>query len=216
MPLASQRVVPIFFILRRLYSVTGVFPLFLFLFLQYVLASLLLFASKDIVQSVILFQSHPVVLVSEFLFLSFPLIFHFGYGLLLIYNGQLNLAAYPYEGNLRYVMERVVGVLFIVFLSFHIYQSATLLMGDMMGYQFLQDMILAHRSPVGMVVYWMALLAAGFYFCQRFWGFCIDWGWTPKPLLQRFLLRSLKVFWILMATYTVFLVGYQLFPESFL
>jgi len=75
--LAQTKRIPVIYVLRSLYSLTGVFPLFVFILLYLSFSATILFGSKQAVQTIIDIQSLPVITAFELLFISLPLLFHF-------------------------------------------------------------------------------------------------------------------------------------------
>lgn len=189
---------------------TGVFSLFLFIVLHFIFATLILFGSKNLVQGVIAFQSFIVVAVLEFILITVPLLYHFLYGMALIYNSRINVHNYGFTGNWRHVLQRVCGLVVFLFLIYHVYQTGALVWNNLVGYQYLKEMMYAHQTITAMIIYWIALLCAAYYFCNGLWGFLIDWGISAGRLSQRIFLSMLTGLFVVMAVCILSIVVYQL------
>ncbi|GAB4432461.1 MAG: succinate dehydrogenase cytochrome B558 [bacterium] len=93
------------FYLRRIHGVTGIFPIGYFLLFH--LKEGQTFAEKGLVLSII--------------FLWLPLLYHSLYGLFITYEGGMNVCCYRYVRNYMYFLQRLTGLLIIIFLALHIY-----------------------------------------------------------------------------------------------
>jgi len=140
--------VPNYYLFRLIHSLTGIFPLFLFIMIQFVYAAILLFGSKDMVQTIISIQSYTVVSVFELTFISLPLLFHLMTSLILIYHGQINVHQYGFGGNWRYVLHKIAAIAVFVFVIFHLYQTCLIHFGTLEGHQYIYDILNAHKSKV--------------------------------------------------------------------
>lgn len=199
------------FFLWRFYSLTGVVSLFLFLLLQTASASLLLFASKETTHAFLAFQSSTLVFCLEILFITLPVLFHVIYNLKSLSQTRFNLFDYAYQGNVRYIFQRVSSVVVLVFVLFHVTQLVWVVRSGAEGFQYVRDILFLHRSTGGMIVYWTALMFAWFYQCQALWNFLIDWGITVGQRSQRVsLIARMGVFGI-MAVYCICVMVYQVF-----
>ena len=61
----------------------------------------------------------PVV---EWVFIFIPMLFHGIVGLMIISSGMPNASAYPYNGNIRYTLQRATGMIVFVFIVWHVIQ----------------------------------------------------------------------------------------------
>lgn len=192
------------FFLQRLYSWTGVFSLALFLLLQIGTASLLLYGSQETVQSWMDFQAHSIVFWFEVLFITLPVCFHFLYGLKFLIQPRYNLVRYFYQGNLRFVVQRLTGVVALAFVLFHLWQMILIFKSGAGGNQYLRDILTAHKTITGVVLYWSVMILTLFYWWNGTWNFLIDWGVTVSRVSQKV---SLVVRMMLFAVTAAYCVG---------
>jgi len=205
--------IPAPYLLRTFYSLTGILPLFMFIALYLSYSAILLFGSKETVLTIIEIQSLPFVTVFELLFISLPLLFHFCCRMLFLYQGQFNAHQYSTLSNWRYVLQRVTGVVVFIFLLFHLYQVGSIYFGDLQGYQFIQDIMVAHQSTTWMWFYWVAMSCAVFYFCNSVWSFLIDWGITANSYSQKISLLVCVGMFVVMMAGIIFILLHQLLPQ---
>src|SRR5205807_6498448 len=61
----------------------------------------------------------PIV---EWTFIFIPILFHAAVGLVIIAGMMPNTAAYPYNGNIRYTLQRATGMIAFAFILWHVIQ----------------------------------------------------------------------------------------------
>ncbi len=188
------------FLLRRLHSLSGIVPVGLF-----VIAHLFTNAQMAMDRYGHEFQ-HETDFIHNLPFLFFIEVslwlgigFHAALGLVYTFTGKTNLDRYRYEGNWRYTLQRVTGILALIFIFLHI---ATLrwrwnIFGWFTPYygHGLHD----HDAPMSMpltayalqVSAWVALLYAigtlsvVYHWSNGLWTAAITWGVTLTPGSQK-------------------------------
>ena len=107
--------IPPSFILRRLHSLSGVFPIGFFLLEHIFSNSLILRGPEAYNRQIHFLQSLPFVLFLEIVFIALPILYHSIYGLVVTVTGKTNLSSYPYTQNLFYMLQRVTGIITLIF-----------------------------------------------------------------------------------------------------
>jgi succinate dehydrogenase/fumarate reductase cytochrome b subunit (b558 family) len=111
-----------------------------------------------------------------------PLAFHALYGIKLAIDGKPNVGAYGYARNWMYVLQRVTGVLSLLFIGFHLWEYRVQKALGLMQPSAFYPTLSAHLSsttagvPLVALVYILGIAAACFHFANGLWGFCASWG----------------------------------------
>lgn len=201
------------FLLRRLHSLTGVAPIGMFLLVHLTTNSSIVWGLLDSRKAeyghagVATFQHEvnfihaiPFLLLIEVFGLWLPIAFHSILGIYYARTGKSNTAAYGYQSNWRYTLQRVSGYVGVLFIFYHV---ATL----RWGWTFLvpggttwgaeaaaSTMALALRGSetgvtgAGLAVSIGYLLGASllvFHFANGLWTAAITWGVTVSAAAQR-------------------------------
>lgn len=173
------------FILRKLHSLSGVIPLTLFLFEHFYTNSKAMFGAEAFNQAVEHLHHIPYLIpIGEFLILFFPLAFHAIYGMIIVSEGSVNAQYYPKARNFLYLMQRITGIVLVVFLVYHIYNTR---LQAIVGEGFPDYAYMAHYMQTAgvKVIYIIGVLAAVFHLANGLWSFSITWGLVTTPQGQR-------------------------------
>ena len=165
------------FWLRRLHSLTGVFPIGAFL-LEHMFSNSFILRGPEAYNSQIAFLSGlPFVIWLEIFFIYLPILYHALYGFYVMFTGKSNLAWYPYPANILYTLQRWTGTLTFVYVLYHAYHTrfVNLLYGTEVSYARMQELM---HDPRVFVFYIVGLAAVMFHFANGLWGFLISWGIT--------------------------------------
>lgn len=220
-PALSRLLIRYHFLLRRLHSLSGLFPLGLFLFFHLFTNAQMLLGSFQ--HEVNFLHNLPFLFWIELLGLWLPIAFHGLLGLAYTFTGRPNSLAYPYLANWRYTLQRLTGLIAFPFLFLHI---ATLRWRwDILGWftPFFakgltpagQIVDLAHYStslalshPLVLALYILGTLAVIYHFSNGLWTAAITWGLTITPTAQKRWGRlCLALFSLLLALTTFALWG---------
>ena len=110
------------FLIRRLHSLTGLFPIGAFMTLHLATNASILESPGTFQRAVYQIHSLGSLLpVVEWAFIFLPILFHGLFGLVIIRGGLMNAGAYPYASNIRYVLQRVTGLLALAFIVLHVF-----------------------------------------------------------------------------------------------
>lgn len=182
-----------YFWLARVHSLFGLMPVGVFLCFHLAINSTIL-AGPDkyqaAVQKVHLLEKIGLLLPVEILFILLPLFFHAVLGVVILLRGSVNVHAYPFWGNIRYVIQRATGIIVFVFIVFHLWQMHWLGLPYGGAYFNVEN---ASRSAAGAIqssilsisLYVTGVIAAAFHLANGLWTASITWGLTIGPRSQR-------------------------------
>jgi succinate dehydrogenase / fumarate reductase cytochrome b subunit len=110
------------FLIRRLHSLSGLIPVGAYMVIH-------LLTNASILNGVSTFQRNVNTIHSlgrilplvEWTFIFIPLLFHAIIGVMIIRSGVSNTSHYPYTNNYRYTLQRVSGVVALLFILWHVF-----------------------------------------------------------------------------------------------
>jgi succinate dehydrogenase / fumarate reductase cytochrome b subunit len=210
-PRAGSLIERHYFLLRRLHSATGIFPIGLFLIPHLTTNSSIvwgqLFNAKKYAAlgagaaGVATFQHEvdfihnlPALIFIEIFVLWLPIAFHAGLGVYFARTGIGNYSRYAYQDNMRYTLQRITGYIGVAFIFLHI---ASLRWGWTFGGLLptfdpdrasssvaihMQDGLLGGTVAI---LYLVCVLALVFHFANGLWTAGITWGLTVSAGAQR-------------------------------
>lgn len=172
------------FILKRLHSLSGVFPIGAFLLEHMFSNSFILFGPEAYDRQIRFLQSFPFVVFLEITFIAIPILYHAGYGIFVTISGKTNLSSYPYTQNVLYTLQRITGIVALIYIAYHAYETRIVnaLYGTEISFARMQDIM---ANPVMFWFYVAGLAAVCFHFANGIWGFCVSWGITVSEKAQR-------------------------------
>jgi len=169
---------------RRLHSLLGIMPVGLFLLEHFFTNSFAWQGAAAYNEKIEFFQSLPYLLAIETVFIFLPLLFHGIYGLYIVWTGKQNVLSYGYPRNWMYFVQRVTGVILILFIGWHLWTTrlSNLFFGTEVSYDLIHNLV---TSPI--TFWWMVLgiVSASFHLANGLWSFCIVWGITIGPKAQK-------------------------------
>ena len=189
-----------YFVLRRLHSLSGVFPVGLFVIAHLFTNAQMAWGDGGTTfqHEVDFIHSIPALVFIEIALWS-AIAFHAGLGIWYTVSGKSNVKDYGYGGNWRYTLQRWTGIIALVFILLHI---ATLRWRwDLLGWftpfygrgyeapgmpQALRDVPLSmpltayalQVSPAVALLYIVGALAVVFHWSNGLWTAAITWGLT--------------------------------------
>jgi succinate dehydrogenase / fumarate reductase cytochrome b subunit len=186
------------FLLRRLHSLSGIFPVGAFL-LEHLLTNFYATRGPDAYNDKVKFLAElPVVVALELFFIWIPILYHGGYGVYIWWRGETNVGDYPLQGNWLYSLQRWTGLVAFAYICYHVWEQrfagAHILDHTFIAFSKVQHSI-AH--PAVHAFYVVGLLAACFHFSYGVWLFACKWGLTPGLQAQR------KLFWACMGLFAI-------------
>jgi len=183
------------FLLRRLHSLSGIVPLGVFVVFH-------LFTNFQLIRSGAEFQHevHFIHSLPGLLFLEIALWLAFGFhavlGAVYTLTGRSNAVAYPYADNWRYLLQRITGIIAMVFIFVHV---ATLRWRWDVGGWFTPFFAEVNGQPLAaattakalqahwlvLVLYAVGALSAVYHWANGLWTAAISWGLTISVRAQR-------------------------------
>jgi succinate dehydrogenase / fumarate reductase cytochrome b subunit len=213
------------FLLRKLHSLSGVIPIGAFLVFHLWTNAKALQGQERFEEAVAEISHMPYLPVLELGLILLPLAFHAGYGVLLMLEGRPNVGAYPYSRNWMYTMQRVTGILALLFIGFHLWEYWVPKWRGLMTPEQFYPTLCANMSstmgpvPVTGLIYLVGIAASVFHFANGLWGFCFSWGITVSRRAQAtaawvFGLAGLVIFLLGANTVLYFATGAKLFGAA--
>ncbi|CAM4373127.1 succinate dehydrogenase cytochrome b558 subunit [Paenibacillus phoenicis] len=172
---------------RKLHSLLGVIPLGFFL-LEHMITnfSAVEGGSEGFREAVAFLNSLPLVLVLEIFGIWLPLLYHGVYGLYIAFQAKPNNRRFPTERNLRYLLQRITGVIAFVFVIWHVVETRVqVALGNVEHEELgglMHDIV---SNPIFFVLYLIGVVSAAFHFTNGLWSFLVSWGVTVGPRSQR-------------------------------
>ncbi len=178
------------YLLLKLHSLTGLFPIGAFLVLHLLVNSLRTVGVWQYQLSIDVINNLPFLIWIEILFIYIPLLIHSVMGFLIIFSGKINVKHYPYPRNFGYTLQRITGAVVFFFLIYHLGTTVgpKLLAGkeQFEAAPFLIDIMNREFSTwSGVFLYLVGIVSATYHFCMGLWSFCISWGIIIGPAAQR-------------------------------
>ena len=194
-----------YLLLRRLHSLSGIFPIGLFLIPHLTTNSSIVWGrigghGSGVAAGVETFQhevnfihSLPALLLIEIFGLWLPLAFHAVLGVYFARTGRFNTTRYAYQANWRYSWQRITGYIAFVFIFMHV---ASLRWGWTFGglmppfdpeYAASSTAIHFQDGAWGAfasVFYLVGVLSIVFHFANGLWTAAITWGLTVSATAQ--------------------------------
>lgn len=176
------------YLLRKLHSLSGVVPVGLFLAEH-------LWTNSKAVQGRVCF-GNAVDEITHLPFLPFieifgiflPLAFHALYGVKLAFEAKPNVGSYGYGRNWMYVLQRVTGLITLIFIVFHLKDFRIAKMLSTMTHQeFFPKLIeMLSTSRWRALFYELGVTCSVFHFANGLRTFFFSWGITISPKSQRY------------------------------
>lgn len=172
---------------RRLHSLTGIVPVGLFL-LFHIFENMAAIGGADAYDTGIAHLASllplPYFYLVEIGVILLPIAFHGFYGAYLSFEGRPNVGTYAYRRNYLYLLQRVSGLLALLFIAVHVYSlrvKITLLQTGAgveghPGYVSFADMVRHYENPLMLAFYVVGTLSAAFHFGNGLNGFAWTWG----------------------------------------
>ena len=176
-------------ILRRLHSLTGLVPIGAFLFFHIFENSYVTHGAEAWWKESEFTRALPFQIVVEAILLWIPISYHAIYGIVITMTADPNVSAYGYERNLQYTLQRITGILALVFILFHFFTTRGwfYLSGVETNYARMHDFMM---NPVFLLIYIIGTLACLYHLTNGIFTFCITWGITVGPRAQTMVNRA--------------------------
>jgi succinate dehydrogenase / fumarate reductase cytochrome b subunit len=179
------------FLLRKLHSLSGVVPIGTFLIVHLLTNASVLAGARTFQSRVDMIHAlRPFLVPVEFAFIFVPIGFHAALGVKIWWTSKSNVRLYPEWANFRYTVQRVTGIVALVFIVFHIWHMHWL--GHPLGGGWFVPEDAAYTAGAAIqrhewiwMLYAVGILAAVYHFANGLWTFLISWGITIGEKAQR-------------------------------
>ncbi|HKQ69509.1 MAG TPA: succinate dehydrogenase [Polyangiaceae bacterium] len=210
------------FLLRRLHSLSGVFPVGVFLVMHLWTNAKGLGGQAAFDRAVQDIHHLPFLPAIEVVGIFLPLAFHAFYGVKLALSARPNVASYPFARNWLYLVQRATGLLAFAFICWHLWEfRIQKLVGAMSPEAFYPTLSMRLSStisgvPVLAIVYLAGIAASVIHFANGLVTFAFSWGLCVTRASQRtfawtFAVLGLIVFAFGANTTLYFATGARLF-----
>ncbi|MEX2105143.1 MAG: succinate dehydrogenase cytochrome b558 subunit, partial [Bacilli bacterium] len=170
------------FFYRRLHSLLGVIPVGFFL-VEHLITNWYATKGEAAFQhKVAWINDLPFIIVLEIFFIFLPIMYHGIYGLYIAFQAKNNVSNYGYLRNVLFMLQRVTGVITLLYIGWHVWQTRIQVAIGAISYEELgrlMNEVLA--NPVTFSMYVIGLVAAVFHFSNGMWSFLVSWGITVGP-----------------------------------
>ncbi|AKO94348.1 MULTISPECIES: succinate dehydrogenase cytochrome b558 subunit [Priestia] len=171
------------FYYRRLHSLLGVIPIGIFL-IQHLVVNHFATRSPEAFNTAAHFMEKlPFRYLLEIFVIFLPIIFHAVYGLYIAFTAKNNANRYGFFRNWMFVLQRVTGVITLIFITWHVWETRIQAMrGTEVNYDMMANIL---SSPVSLAFYLIGVISTIFHFANGLWSFSVSWGLTVTPRSQR-------------------------------
>jgi succinate dehydrogenase / fumarate reductase, cytochrome b subunit len=190
------------FVVRRLHSLLGLIPIGGFLCFHLATNASILDGPDTFQMRVdIIHQIGPITLfILEWGTIFLPILLHGLVGLIIVTRGKRNLRHYPYLENWRYTLQRITGIVALLFILFHVFQMHGWLRWEWWvanvarpfgGARFdwehaaASAAIVLQASKIYAAIYFIGIVASVYHLANGLWTMGITWGVWTTPHAQR-------------------------------
>lgn len=171
---------------RRLHSLLGVVPIGLFVVQHLVVNHFVVYGEEQFNKAANFMASLPFVTALEIFVIYLPILFHAILGVYIVFTVRYNPKNYGFFRNWLFVLQRITGVITLIFVAWHIWQTKIqITFGDAtLDYSLMQEIL---TNPFMFWFYIVSLIAVVFHLANGLWGFCVSWGIAQSPRSQQIL-----------------------------
>jgi succinate dehydrogenase / fumarate reductase cytochrome b subunit len=187
------------YLLHKLHSLSGIVPIGLFLIFHLTANSYSLKGETEFNTAVKAIGYAPFIVLMEIAVIAVPILFHAIYGLMIVAEMPGpggNVSHYGYGRNWLYVLQRWSGVLAIVYILYHVWDTTVLKYSieltaqqnaKELGFQSISYRAMAWRfaDPAYLAFYVVGIASACLHLGNGILNFCIRWGITVGKEAQR-------------------------------
>jgi succinate dehydrogenase / fumarate reductase, cytochrome b subunit len=174
------------FLLRRIHSLSGVFPIGAFLIEHFFSNAFAVNGANAYNENVRFLVGLPFVFFLELFFIWIPIAYHAGYGFYVWYRGESNVGEYPWVGNRMYVAQRWTGAIAFFYMGWHVwsmrFNGVHLMTNPAAAFWKVQN---EFHHPWAVVFYFIGIIAASWHFGYGIWLFAVKWGLTTGEVARR-------------------------------
>lgn len=174
------------FLNRRLHSLLGVIPVGFFLLEHFYTNYHATQGADAFVDAVNFLWGIPLLPVLEIFFIFIPLMYHAFYGLYIVFRAKNNVSQFGTFRNYMFVVQRVTGVITLIFIIWHVWQTRIQLLFDPTptANELAADTASILSNDITAILYGIGVISTVFHFCNGMWSFLVSWGVTIGPRAQ--------------------------------
>ncbi|MGA2481631.1 MAG: succinate dehydrogenase [Candidatus Acidiferrales bacterium] len=169
------------YLLKKLHSLAGIFPIGAFLAEHFWSNSSALVSAGRYNDTSHDLQTIQFRLVVEVMGIWVPILYHGSYGVYLWLRGKANVLDYPWMKNWLYTLQRYTGLIAFAFIGWHVYTERFLTHGK----STYEGMARTFENPYYLALYVVGILAASFHLGVGIWNFVCKWGIASTAGAQR-------------------------------
>lgn len=166
------------FWLRRLHSLSGIFPIGFFLIEHFFSNAFATNGPAAYNENVRFLTGLPFVFFLELFFIWIPIAYHGVYGFYIWWRGDSNVgAAYPWLGNWMYTLQRWTGAIAFFYMGWHVwsmrFNGVHIITNSAAAFWKVQN---EFHNPWAVAAYFVGIVAASWHFAYGLWLFAAKWG----------------------------------------
>jgi len=163
------------FALRRLHSLSGIVPIGLYVLFHLGVNSFAAGGPESYNRMAEFLESLPYLLAIEIPFIWLPILYHAGYGIYIHATGRPNPFQYAYRSNWLYWLQRWSGIVTLVFIGWHFWQTrlANYIYGRVIEFRMMADIL---SDPGWLAFYVVGLVAVSYHLANGLRSFLLTWG----------------------------------------
>lgn len=190
------------FALRRLHSLTGIVPIGLYVLFHLGVNAFAASGPESYNEIAEFLESLPYLLAIEIPFIWLPILYHAGYGIYIHATGRPNPFQYTYRSNWLYWLQRWSGVITLVFIGWHFWQTrlANYIYGTVIEFQMMVDIL---SDPGWVAFYVVGLIAVSYHLANGLRSFLLTWGAVVGQRARRRATVICAVFGILVLLFSL-------------
>lgn len=181
---------------RRLHSLLGVIPIGLFLIFHLTINFTATLGEETFNKAAHAIEYVPMLWLVEWVVIYLPLLFHAIYGIYIAFTAKNNLGRFGYFRNWMFMLQRLTGIITLIFLVWHIWQTRIQkALGAEVNYDMMADIF---SSPFMIGFYIVGVVSAIFHFANGLWSFAVSWGLAITPRSQQIVTYVTLVIFVLL------------------
>ncbi|MDR4982852.1 succinate dehydrogenase [Bacillus cereus] len=168
---------------RKWHSLMGVIPVGVFLTQHLIVNNFATRGAEAFNKAAGFMELLPFRYALEIFIIFLPILYHAIYGLYIAFTAKNNAVSYGYFRNWMFVFQRISGIVTLIFISWHVWQTRIqAMLGKEVNYDMMADIL---NNPAMFAFYLVGVVSTIFHFANGLWTFCISWGITVSPRSQR-------------------------------
>jgi succinate dehydrogenase / fumarate reductase cytochrome b subunit len=181
---------------RRLHSLLGVVPIGLFVVQHLIVNHFAVYGEESFNKAANFMASLPFVLALETFVIYLPILFHAILGLYIVFATRNNVKRYGYFRNWMFYLQRVTGVITLIFIAWHVWQTKIQIafFNVDLNFKLMEDIL---TQPFYFWFYIVSIICVVFHLANGLWSFCVSWGIAQSPRAQQIVTyATIAVFFI--------------------